>query len=126
MSVFAKNGKPAITAKISHVEENAATSGITIHFQESTPPLHLDFLVYAPRFSQSSSLAAQLELDMTPSGDIAVSGPFNATSMKGVYACGDAAMAAKAVPIAAASGCAAGAGAAMRLGFEALGMPSPV
>lgn len=127
VSAFTKTaGTPPITAQVSHLQEIEQRNGISVHFKDSTPPLKLDFLVYAPPFSQSSSLAAQLGLDMTPMGDIAVTGPFNAASMKGVYACGDAAMAAKAVPIATASGCAAGAGAAMRLGFEALGMPSPV
>lgn len=123
--MFTKKGKSPITAKIARLECDTDTDGITVHFQDDTPPLTLGFVAYAPPFSQASSLAAQLGLDMTPTGDIAVTGPFNATSMKGVFACGDAAMTAKAVPIAAGSGCAAGAGAAMRLGFESLGMTSP-
>ena len=125
VAVFAQKGKQPITAKIASLESDADTDGITVHFQDDTPPLTLGFVAYSPPFSQASSVAAQLGLDMTPTGDIAVTGPFNATSMKGVFACGDAATTAKAVPIAAASGCATGAGAAMRLGFESLGMTSP-
>lgn len=125
---FSKLGLKTISGKVASLQRNTAGDGVVVHFTDSSPALHVNFVVYAPPVKQASALASQLGLEMTttPMGDnIAISGPFGATSVPGVFACGDAAALVKAVASAAASGSAAGAGAAMGLGFDAVGLKSP-
>ena len=96
-----------------------------MHFEDDTPPLHMDFMVAVPPTKQSSPLAAQLGLEMTPMGDIAAKEPFQTTSMPNVFACGDAALMAKAVAGALSTGTGAGVAAAMSLVFDDIDMVKP-
>lgn len=72
-----------------------------------------------PQMAQRSDFAAQLGLEMADGGlDIKTSPPFNATSLKGCYAMGDAATMMKNVMSALHMGGFAGAGSVMELQHE--------
>ncbi|KAF2106348.1 hypothetical protein BDV96DRAFT_591064 [Lophiotrema nucula] len=68
------------------------------------------FLVHKPKCEMSGPFARQLGLELTSAGDIKASPPFQATSVKGVYAAGDVATPAKAVIPAMSTGTFAGIG----------------
>ncbi|KAM3541938.1 hypothetical protein ARSEF1564_005181 [Beauveria bassiana] len=65
-------------------------SGITITFADGSS-VQEAFLVHRPPTKLNSPFAAQLGVELTPAGDVKVTPPFGATSVKGVYAAGDCA-----------------------------------
>ena len=77
------------------------------------------FIASHPAVEQrGGELAAQLGLEMTPTGDVKVSAPFNETSVAGCFAAGDAAVAMKSVVSALHTGTFAGTGAIAQLQRE--------
>ncbi|KAM3528402.1 hypothetical protein NHJ13051_002383 [Beauveria bassiana] len=65
-------------------------SGITITFADGSS-VQEAFLVHRPPTKLNGPFAAQLGVELTPAGDVKVTPPFGATSVKGVYAAGDCA-----------------------------------
>lgn len=126
--VFSKLGHQTVTSKIASLEPSKggkSDGGLIVHFEDDTPALHLDFMASTPPTKQGSPLAAQLGLEMTAMGDIAAKEPFQTTSMPNVFACGDAALMAKAVAGALSSGTGAGVAAAMNLVCDDIDMVKP-
>ncbi len=77
------------------------------------------FIASHPPVGQSAGdLAEQLGLEMTPTGEIKVSPPFNETSVKGCFAAGDAATMMKSVVSAMYMGSFVGVGAVSQLQHE--------
>lgn len=98
-------------------------SEVILHFEDGTTKTE-GFLTHKPKCSQRSPFAEQLELEMTPQGTIKVNPPFNQTSLKGVFAAGDAANPMQTVTQAIFSGTACGGGAPLQLQAEAYGQKS--
>ncbi|KGQ10197.1 Thioredoxin reductase [Beauveria bassiana D1-5] len=65
-------------------------SGITITFADGSS-VQEAFLVHRPPTKLNGPFAAQLGVELTPAGDVKVTPPFGATSVKGVFAAGDCA-----------------------------------
>ncbi|KAF1735281.1 putative thioredoxin reductase [Beauveria bassiana] len=65
-------------------------SGITITFADGSS-VQEAFLVHRPPTKLNGPFTAQLGVELTPAGDVKVTPPFGATSVKGVYAAGDCA-----------------------------------
>lgn len=84
------------------------------------------FLGHKPRNRMNGPWADQLGLEMALSGDPKVTPPFFATSVPGVFACGDLSSPLKIVPNAMLSGAAAGAGACAELQAQMMGQESMV
>lgn len=84
------------------------------------------FLGHKPRTRMNGPWAEQLGLEMAPSGDPKAHPPFFATSVRGVFLCGDLSSPLKIVPNAMLSGAAAGAGACAELQAEMVGQESMV
>ncbi|KAF3353824.1 hypothetical protein VD0004_g8920 [Verticillium dahliae] len=64
--------------------------GITITFADGSS-VQEAFLVHRPATKLNGPFAEQLGVELSPGGDIKVTPPFGATSVKGVYAAGDCA-----------------------------------
>lgn len=95
-------------------------SEVTIHFEDGTTKTE-GYLAHKPKAVLRGDLAQQLGLDMTPQGTIKVNPPFNQTSVKGVFAAGDAANPMQTVTQALFSGTACGGGAPLQLQAETYG-----
>ncbi|KZV89731.1 FAD/NAD(P)-binding domain-containing protein [Exidia glandulosa HHB12029] len=111
-----------ISHAVSHVEMGPThdrDAPLKVHFAGSEqPPIELDFLAYAPR---GRARTFGLDVEMAPeNGDVKLTSPFGTTNVPGVYAAGDMAVMAKAVPTALATGMMAGAGAVHDLTTEDL------
>ena len=76
------------------------------------------FLVHQPTSQAKGPFAQQLELELTPTGDISASPPFYESSVPGVFAVGDCATQIKAVSQAVAMGSLAAGGLSFQLGAE--------
>ncbi|KAL3490736.1 hypothetical protein BJX62DRAFT_225719 [Aspergillus germanicus] len=81
---------------ITRFEKMAEGTKVRVHFDKDESKEE-GFLVYAPETQINAPFAAQLNLNMTPGGDIEVNQPFFETSMPGVFAVGDIAGPIKAV-----------------------------
>lgn len=93
---------------------------LKVHFAGSgQPPIELDFLAYAPR-GRVSTFGLEVEMTAPENGDVKLTSPFGTTNIPGVFAAGDMAVMAKAVPTALATGIMAGAGAVHDLTTEDL------
>lgn len=104
--------------KFEHRENSAGNPPfVTVHFEDGTSRKE-GFIVSHPRVEQRAPFAEQLNLDMTPAGDIKVSIPFNETSVHGCVAAGDAATPMKAVVQAAQMGAFAAVGLVSQLQRE--------
>lgn len=68
----------------------AEGSGITLTFADGSTA-HEAFLAHRPPTKLNNQFAEQLAVELTPGGDIKITPPFGATSVKGVYAAGDCA-----------------------------------
>jgi thioredoxin reductase len=79
------------------------------------------FLAHSPYTRLKGPFAQQLGLDMTPTGDLVVQPPFNATNVEGVFAVGDITTMFKVATNALASGSMTGAGVSARLQEERMG-----
>lgn len=63
---------------------------LMVHFEDGTSRKE-GFMASNPRVEQHGPFAEQLGLEMTPTGEIKTSIPFNETSLAGCFAAGDAA-----------------------------------
>ncbi|KAM3550533.1 hypothetical protein ARSEF4850_008299 [Beauveria asiatica] len=95
------------------------SSGTTISFADGSS-VQEAFLAHKPPTKLNGPFAAQLRVELTPAGDVKVTPPFGATSLKGVYAAGDCATAMKNAMPAMHMGTFAGVGIALDLQAEAL------
>jgi gliotoxin/aspirochlorine biosynthesis thioredoxin reductase len=87
---------------------------VEVTFEDGSTRM-LGFISHRPKSQLRGPLADQLELALTPSGDIATSPPFLETSVKGVFAVGDCSTMLKVVSGALSSGSFAGGGAAVQI-----------
>ena len=92
-------------------------SEIVITFSDGSTETQ-GFLVHQPQTTVSGPFAKQLSLELTPTGDIKTTPPFNETSMAGVFAAGDCAVPVKVVPQALAMGGLTAGGISFQLGAE--------
>ncbi|KAL2832215.1 hypothetical protein BJY01DRAFT_260290 [Aspergillus pseudoustus] len=88
---------------IARFEKMPEGAKVRVHFDDDSSNEE-GFLVYGAATQVNGPFATQLELKMTPGGDIEVSPLFYETSMPGVFAVGDVAGPIKAVPPAIYSG----------------------
>ncbi|KAH8680518.1 thioredoxin reductase glit [Xylariales sp. PMI_506] len=79
--------------------EVPGVAGVLVTLEDGTVNKE-GFIASAPDTEQASPFAAQLGVQLTPQGHIETAAPFNATSVPGVFAAGDCATFAKAVPTA--------------------------
>lgn len=100
--------------------KGAQASEVILHFEDGTTKTE-GFVTHKPKCSQRSPFAEQLGLEMTPQNTIKVNPPFNQTSLKGVFAAGDAANPMQTVTQAIFSGTASGGGAPLQLQAETFG-----
>lgn len=75
---------------IKTINKAAPGSLMTVEFIDGTVVLY-GFMVHKPRTVIRGPFAQQLNLEMTAGGDIAVTGPLQETSRRGVFAAGDCA-----------------------------------
>lgn len=103
--------------------KTAGKPPMVITFEDGTTATE-DFIGHAPIPKLNGAVfAEQLGLEMTQAGDYAIFGPFQETSVKGVYAAGDNMNMFKVLPNAVASGAQAAAGVAVALQEEKWGLP---
>ncbi|KAK4034191.1 hypothetical protein C8A01DRAFT_49357 [Parachaetomium inaequale] len=76
--------------EIASLALGAEGSGITITFADGSSVPEA-FLAHKPPTKLNGPFAEQLGVELAPGGDIKVTPPFGATSVKGVYAAGDCA-----------------------------------
>ncbi|OBT75729.1 hypothetical protein VF21_05898 [Pseudogymnoascus sp. 05NY08] len=95
----------------------AEGNGITITFADGST-VQEAFLAHKPPTKLNGPFAEQLAVELAPGGDIKVTPPFGATSVKGVYAAGDCATPIKSVMQAMYMGTFAGVGIAHDLQAE--------
>ncbi|KAL3466965.1 hypothetical protein BJX64DRAFT_284113 [Aspergillus heterothallicus] len=88
---------------IARFEKMSEGAKVRVHLDDNTSNEE-GFLAYGPATRVNGPFATQLDLRMTPGGDIEVSQPFFETSMPGVFAVGDVAGPIKAVTPAVYSG----------------------
>jgi thioredoxin reductase len=115
---------PALQAKmkadprvIKKFTKGPRDSEVILHFEDGTTKTE-GFLAHKPKGAQRSPFAEQLGLEMSPQGTIKVNPPFNQTSMKGVFAAGDASNPMQTITQAIFSGTACGGGAPLQLQAE--------
>ncbi|KAF2265216.1 FAD/NAD(P)-binding domain-containing protein [Lojkania enalia] len=108
---------------IARLEKAAGHAAVRVHFTDGTSVLE-GFLAHKPKCEVAGSLAAQLQLELAPNGDIATKPPFYQTSVRGVFAAGDVAGPMKIVPHAQFTGAAAGAGVVTQVQADVCGHPS--
>lgn len=106
------SGSASITVDSRPIEALAlGENGESIDMSFATGgPINEAFLVHKPKCEIQGPFARQLGLELTGTGDIKTSPPFQATSVAGVYAAGDVATPAKAVIPAMSTGTFAGVG----------------
>lgn len=90
---------------------------ITLEFEDGTIITEA-FLAHKPKSKLRGDLAQQLGCDLSPSNLVAVSPPFNQTSVKGVFAAGDCSSPMHTVTGALSSGTCAGGGAPLQIQAE--------
>ncbi|KFA66073.1 hypothetical protein S40285_08135 [Stachybotrys chlorohalonatus IBT 40285] len=90
---------------------------VTITFADGSSTTE-GFVASHPSVEQAAPFAAQLGLEMTPTGEIKVTPPFNETSVPGCFAAGDAASMLRSVVQGLHSGALAGVGAVTQLSIE--------
>lgn len=105
---------------ISNLVKAPERAQVTLQFTDGTSKTE-GFLAHKPSHNLRGDLAQQLGLDLTPMGTIAISPPFNQTSLKGVFAAGDCASPMPVVIFALSSGAAAGVGAPLQIQAETYG-----
>ncbi|KAI5863058.1 FAD/NAD(P)-binding domain-containing protein [Durotheca rogersii] len=98
-------------------------SSLTIEFADGSTN-HETFLVHNPKTGVNGSFVEQLGLALSPIGDIQAAGPFFQTSVRGVFAAGDAVNPYKAANAAISSGCNAAVAAIAQLQAEKYGIPA--
>lgn len=106
--------------RITKLVKSPLRSCVTIYFDDGTSRTEA-FLAHKPSTKLRGSLAQQLGVELTPFGTIKVEGPFNQTSLRGVFAAGDCSTFMQTVTAALYSGTCAGGGAPSQLQAEALG-----
>jgi thioredoxin reductase len=84
------------------------------------------FLVHTPTTQLKGTLAGQINLELSPEGEIKAEAPFYQTSMKGVFAAGDCVTPYKTTAGAISSGCSAALAVATQLQAEDAGHDSMV
>lgn len=100
--------------KITQFSRGPKNKEVTVHFDDGTTETHV-FISHQPVVNHTSSLADQLGLERTASGEISVTPPFQQTSVRGVFAAGDASSMMKTAPNAIYTANFAGAGAIMQV-----------
>lgn len=103
--------------KITKLSKAQERSQITLHFEDGTSRTEA-FLAHKPKTKLRGTLAQQLGLELTPMGTIMVDGPFNQTSVKGVFAAGDCFSPMQTVNAALHSGTCTGGGAPLQIQAE--------
>jgi thioredoxin reductase len=78
----------SVAGRVQRVQRRDGGLDLTLDGEEAT--IHVDGMFIAPTFSQSAPFAEQLGLELNDSGCVRVSA-FQATSVPGVFAAGDAA-----------------------------------
>lgn len=103
--------------------KTAGQPPMVITFEDETTVTE-DFICHSPVSKlNGADFAQQLGLEINQTGDYAIFGSFQETSVKGVYAAGDTMTMFKALPNAVASGAQAAAGVAVALQEEKWGLP---
>ncbi|KAF7918544.1 uncharacterized protein EAE98_009787 [Botrytis deweyae] len=105
---------------IKKLTKGSERAEVIIHFEDGTTKVE-GYLVHKPKTVLRGDLAQQLGLDLTPQNTIKVNPPFNQTSVKGVFAAGDAANPMQTVTQAIFSGTVCGGGAPLQLQAETYG-----
>ncbi|KAL2037461.1 hypothetical protein N7G274_009741 [Stereocaulon virgatum] len=98
---------------------------VIIYFEDGSKTPEA-FLVHTPTTQLKGTLAGQIDLELTPEGEIKAEAPFYQTSMKGVFAAGDCVTPHKTTAGAMSSGCSAALAVAMQLQAEDAGHDSIV
>ena len=98
------------------IKESKAAD-VTLEFEDGSRKTEA-FLVHNPLTHVKGPFAEQLNLEVTPTGDVVANAPFHQTSVRGVFAAGDSITPYKVVPGAISSGCNAAVAAATQLQAE--------
>eukprot|EP00762_Andalucia_godoyi_P001392 ANDGO_04890.mRNA.1 hypothetical protein len=110
-------GVRIVDSKVASMSSAAAHS-LTVHTEDSAA-FDLAALFIKPKnVVASADLATGLGVELTPTGLLAVTFPFNETNVKGVYAAGDCANPVRQLAVASGDGNRAGAGLVMHLTLE--------
>ena len=96
---------------------------LVIHFEDGSKKTE-GFLAHKPKGQMRGSFAQQLGLELTPQGTVKVNPPFNQTSVKGVFACGDISSPIQTITQALYAGTLCGGGAPLQLQAEQLNQKS--
>jgi thioredoxin reductase len=121
ITAFGSESKFAVDSRaIQRLEKGPNNAEVIIHFQDGSSVTE-GFMAHKPKSQLKDTLAQQLNLEMTPMGDVKVNPPFYQTSVRGVFAAGDNAGPIKIANNALFAGAAAGAGAAAQLQADNLG-----
>ena len=118
LTPFAKSPFKVESRPIKRLIESG--NSITVELADGTSCTEA-FLVHNPLPSVKGPFVQQLGLEMTPMGDIKADTPFHQTSVRGVFAAGDAITPYKVVPGAISSGCNAAVAASTQLLAEKYG-----
>lgn len=106
--------------KIAKLSKAPHRAQITLHFTDGTTKTE-GFLAHKPSTKVRGDLAMQLGLGFTSKGTIAVSPPFNQTTVKGVFAAGDCCSPMQTITAALHSGTCAGGGVPLQIQAERYG-----
>jgi len=106
--------------RISKLVKAPECARITLYFEDGSSATEA-FLAYKPKTKLRGDLAQQLGCAVSPMGSVAVSPPFNQTSVKGVFAAGDCASPMHTYTGALNSGTCTGGGAPLQIQAETYG-----
>ena len=110
---------------ISRLEKGPNKAEVIVHFSDGSRKVEA-FIAHKPKTQLTGNFAQQLNLELTPGGDIKSTPPFYQTSVHGVFTGGDTSYPVKIVPNALFTGAAAAAGVSAQLQAENLGQKSMV
>ena len=113
------------TRIIARLEKGPHRAEIILHFSDGSKVVE-GFLAHKPKCQLTGKFAQQLDLELSPQGDLKSTPPFYQTSLPGVFTAGDASYPVKIAPNALFTGAAAAAGASAQLQAENLGQKSMV
>jgi gliotoxin/aspirochlorine biosynthesis thioredoxin reductase len=95
-------------------------TGILVEFTDGSSQMEA-FIVHNPTSSVQGPFVQQLGIELTQTGDIKADAPFHQTSVRGVFAAGDAITPYKVIPGAISSGCNAAVAASSQILAEKYG-----